>query len=78
MADISIDRLSINAPGTSQRGERLARLIADGLAAASPQDGSSLALSSLKTSLPWRGNESDEALADRIVAELLLRLDTTA
>ncbi len=78
MADISIGRLSINAPGTPQRGERLARLIADGLAVASLGAGASREASDFTMSLRGLANESDEALAERLVAELIARLDRSA
>ncbi|HTO79060.1 MAG TPA: hypothetical protein VMJ31_04715 [Methylocystis sp.] len=78
MADISIGRLSINVPATPQRGEKLARLIADGLAAASLGASGSREVSDLTMSLRGLANESDEALAERLVAELVARLDRSA
>jgi hypothetical protein len=80
MADIGIDRLSLNLPGLSaQRGERIARKIADDLADAWQSLGSRTAdVSSLDLRLHGAPNETDDALANRILAELIRQLDRIA
>ncbi len=76
MTDINIERLSLNLPGwTAQRGERLARKLADGLARTGPSPGAPLDVSSLNINLRGMQNESDDALADHIVAEIIRQLD---
>lgn len=78
MANISVDRISINVPRSRERGERLIRDIANGLANASLSRGSPDDVSSLDLNLRGAPNESDDALADRIVAELIRQLDRIA
>jgi hypothetical protein len=79
MDDISIARLSLDLPGfTAQRGERLARKIANGLEDVSLSRGPPADVSSLDISLRLAPDESDDALADRIVAELIRQLDRIA
>ncbi len=78
MADISIDRLSLNMPESAQRGEYLARKIADGLGGPALSRGMPADVSSLNISLQLAPDESDNALADRIVAEIVRQLDRIA
>jgi hypothetical protein len=78
MADISIDRLSLNMPESAQRGERLARKIADGLADPALRRGMPAGVSSLNISLHRAPDETDDALAGRIVAEIIQQLDRIA
>jgi hypothetical protein len=78
MADISIDRLSLNMPGSAQRGEYLARKIAEGLADPALSGGMPADVSSLNISLHRAPDESDDALADHIVAEIIRQLDRIA
>jgi hypothetical protein len=78
MADISIDRLSLNMPGSAQRGEHLARKIADGLADPALSRGMPADVSGLNISLRGAPNENDDALAGRIIAEIIRQLDRTA
>jgi hypothetical protein len=79
MADIQIDRLSLNLTGsTAPRGETLARKIADGLADASLTPSAQSAIPCLSVNLRGAPGESDEALAGRIVAEILQQLNRIA
>jgi len=79
MAEIHIERLSLDVPGLSaQRGERLARRIADGLAAAALGRGGAGAIPGLSISLRGAPGESDEALAGRIVAEIIQQFNQIA
>lgn len=78
MANISIERLSLDMSGSAQRGERLARKIADGLADPALPRAKPAGVSSLNISLHRAPGESDDALAGRIVAGIVRQLDRTA
>jgi hypothetical protein len=80
MADISIDRLSLSLAGLSaQRGERIARKIADGLVSAGQPPGlQRIDAPSLDLTLHGSPNETDDELASRIVNELIRKLNRIA
>jgi hypothetical protein len=79
MAHVSIDRIDIDLPGFSaQRGERIARLIAEGLAGCASFRTTPAAVSDLDVQLVGMLGESDEALARRIVAGIIRQLDRAA
>jgi len=79
MAELQIDRLSLSLPSSSpERGERLARRIADGLAGWVSDSGSSVEINGLDLNLLGTDDEDDEILAGRIVTALLQLLDTTS
>ena len=78
MADISIERMTLRLPASAERGERLMRKVADGLAGISLSRGYRAEIPGLDVSLRRAPNESDDALAGRIVAELMRQLDRVA
>jgi hypothetical protein len=70
MADLHIERLALTLPGFSpDEGQRLARLVTDGLAAAA-LDIPGRSTPSLKLDVAMQPGESLSRLAERIVAEL--------
>jgi hypothetical protein len=79
MAYISIDQIDFSLPGvTAQRSEGIARKIADGLAASAGSLTIPATVPLLDINLVGTLDESDEALARRIVAEIVLQLDRIA
>ena len=76
MAEISIDRMSLRFPAMSpQRGERMARKVADGLADSSLSSRASAALANVDLHLPGSSDDSDDVLASRIAAEIIRHLE---
>jgi len=77
MSEWQIDRLSLSlAGGSAPRGERLARKIAERLADAPlAREG---VVPGLSVNLRGAPDESDEALAGRIVAEIIQQLNRIA
>jgi hypothetical protein len=71
MARVKIDRLSLHLSGMSEdEGRRLARLIADGLAASSvPVDSGKI--DSVESSAEPRDAKNLQSLSERIVADLV-------
>jgi hypothetical protein len=77
MAELSIERLSLHLSGWCEGdGRRLARMIADGLAAAAAS-GTPQERDSLQCILTPRANTSMQELSDQIVADLLSQLQRT-
>jgi hypothetical protein len=75
---ISIDRLSVTLSGSSAGdGERLARLIAEKLAAASPGLQASGQRESVKVELPRAKGSNLDQLAEQVVADLVRQLGRT-
>jgi hypothetical protein len=75
MADLSIERLSLHLSGLSEgEGRRLARRVADGLAAASMPIGS-MDIDSMQSRLTARPGSNLLEISDQIVADLLSRLE---
>lgn len=76
MPEINIGRLTLKLSGLSEgEGQRLARLIAEGLATAPGPTGSSRHLDALQADVSaWPGIETDD-LSKQIVADLLRQLD---
>ena len=75
MATIAIDRLSLKLSGLSQSdGERLARLVADGLAEASVSETSTHAVSAMSISVQSDAGSNLNRLSDQIVNEILRQL----
>ena len=78
MTDISIDRLSVTLSGSSAGdGERLARPIAEKLAAASPSLQASGQRESIKVELPEAKGSNLDQLAEQVVADLVRQLGRT-
>ncbi len=74
MRSVSIDRMTLNAPHLGRGGgERLARLVLDGLAGATLPAGGSV--DSVSITLNAGSAREPEALAGQIVRELLRRFD---
>ena len=74
MTSVSIDRMTLNAPCLGRAGgERLARLVLDGLAGATRPAGGSV--DSLSITLNAGSASDPEAMAGQIVRELLRRFD---
>ena len=78
MAEISIDRLSVTLSGrSSSDGERLARLIAQRLAAASPGLRSSGPRDSVNVEVPGTNGQDLDQLAEQVVDDLVRQLNRT-
>ncbi len=77
MSDVTIDRLSLHLSGLSEaEGQRLARLVADGLARASMPDGLENRDAVQTTTIAHAGG-SMQAISQRIVADILRQLQRT-
>ncbi len=75
MATIAIDRLSLKLSGLSQSdGERLARLVANGLAEASVSETSTHEVSAMSISVQSDAGSNLNRLSDQIVNEILRQL----
>jgi hypothetical protein len=76
MAEIDIDRMSLRFPAMSpQRGERIARKVANGLTDSSLSSRSSASLANIDLHLPSNPDDGDDALASRIAAEIIRHLE---
>jgi hypothetical protein len=74
MAELFIDRLTLQVPGFSEsEAQRLAWAIADGLAAADWRDGIG-DVSELRVDLTASADAKPNKLADQIVSEILRQL----
>ncbi len=75
MTEIAIDRLTLKLSGLSRGdGERLARLVANGLGQASLSGGAAKEVASMSISIrPEAGNNLNR-LSDQIVSEILRQL----
>jgi hypothetical protein len=78
MAAFSIDRILMKVPGLSaSQGQGLARDIADGLSGLSSLPGAAREIAVLDVRLRGAAGESRDALALRVAAEIVRRLDRT-
>jgi hypothetical protein len=72
--ELHVDRLTLDAPELGEAdGRRLARLVAEQLAAANPP-GAPLSTDRLRLSVTLRPGDSLRSMAERIAAELLQAL----
>ena len=77
MPDITIDRLTLHLSGLSEGdGQRLARLIADGLANACLPEGAE-SRASVKAAANTSQGGNMQALSDRLVADVLRQLQSS-
>jgi hypothetical protein len=78
MTKINIDRLTLKLSGISAiEGQRLVKLIAEGLARGVVSSESAGDRPSLQVTIPSRPNASVDWLADQIVADVLRQLNQT-
>jgi hypothetical protein len=76
MAEIRVDRMSLRFPAMSpQRGERIARKVANGLTDSSLSSRSSASLANIDLHLSSNPDDGDDALASRIAAEIIRHLE---
>jgi len=75
MANIEIDRLTLKLSGLSQGdGERLARLVANGLVEASQSESSSREVPSINVAVQSDGSSNLNRVSAQIVREILRQL----
>lgn len=75
MADIAVERLSLRLSGVSPgEGERLARLIADGLGAANLPDRAPRQLETMNVAIRTDASAGVSRLSKEIVSEILRQL----
>jgi len=78
MTQISIDRLTLKLSGISEiEGQRLVKLIAQGLASSVVSSQAAGNRSTLQVTIPSRPNASVDWLANQIVSEVLRQLNQT-
>jgi hypothetical protein len=78
MAEIHIERLALKLSGISESdGQRLAQLIAEGLASASISSESPRHMDSLRVSATANLDKSVDMLSKQIVAEIVRQLEST-
>jgi hypothetical protein len=78
MATIDIDRLTLKLSGLSEReGQRLARLIAEGLAQADIPNTAPRRLETLRVNLTAPADGNVDRLSQQIVADVLRQLERT-
>jgi hypothetical protein len=75
MPELSVERLALKLSGLSEwEGRRLARMIAEGLGAASLPEGLSRDVGALRLQVEAQPGDALERLAQQIVAEVLRQL----
>ena len=78
MAEVNIERLSLNLSSLLERdGERLGRLIAEGLATAAASIQSSRNVKAMQVNVATAAGTPLDLLSQQIVAEVLRQLDRT-
>jgi hypothetical protein len=78
MAELKIDRLTLNLSGLSTRdGERLARLIAEGLGTANLSNEKSHRVGEMQVRVEADGKGDVDKLSEQIVAAVLRQLERT-
>ncbi len=78
MAELNIDRLTLNLSALSQSdGQRLARQIAEGLASGVIASGAARDAPNIHVTIPADSNADVDWLANQIVTEVLRQLNQT-
>ena len=78
MPEINIDRLTLRLSGISEHdGQRLARLIAEGLTSSSIAAEGSHALDAMRVNVSTSPSSNVDMLSKQIVAEIVRQLEST-